>query len=89
MAHFCGTLTGNHANVTRGGTPSSGMVTVCASRKGAIRCSAYIEEGVDYVCIEKILWLGRGEHKLLYDGPIGEIQEEQTEVFGGRDSRSK
>ncbi len=76
MAHFYGTLKGVRGEATRTGTPSSGMVTVCASWKGAIRCSAYVnEEGVDYVCIEKIRWEGQGEQLLLYDGPFGEVQE--------------
>ncbi len=91
MAHFYGTLKGSREiTASRTGTPSSGIVTQCASWKGAVQCTAYIdEEGVDCVKVEKVYWQGCGEALLLYDGPIGGLQKGQTEVFGSRDSRGK
>ncbi len=87
MAHFYGTLDSNSGQSTRCGSKGSGMVTQCASWAGAVQCTAYIDgKGVDCVKVEKIRWKMRGERKLLYDGPISEVQKGQTEAFGKRDS---
>ena len=76
MSHFYGTLDGARGTATRCGTKTSGMVAVCASWNGAVRSTAYIDSaGCDCVCIEKILWQGQGEERLLYDGPIGKARE--------------
>ena len=76
MAHFYGSVQGNSATVTRCGTKSSGVETYCASWEGAVRCHTYIgEDGRDYVLVEKVRWLGAGEKRLLYDGPIGKVEE--------------
>jgi len=72
MSHYYGTIQGNRGEATRCGTKNSGMETYCASWKGAVRCMAYIKDGVDYVRVEKTMWQGCGECKLLYDGPIGQ-----------------
>ena len=53
------------------GSTCAGFVTFCASWSGAIKCSAYRKGEIDYVRIEKTTWYGKGENKLLYDGPIG------------------
>lgn len=79
MAHFYGTVQGNRGEASRTGSKNSGMGTYCASWNGAIRCFAYINnEGIDCVRVEKTLWHGEGEYKLLYDGEIGkkEVPEE-------------
>lgn len=76
MAHFYGTLDGARGPATRCGTKTSGMRVVCASWDGAVKSTAYVNsEGVDCVCVEKILWGGVGEIRLLYDGPIGKAKE--------------
>lgn len=73
MAHFYGKVRGSKGEATRCGTRNSGMKTYCAAWGGAIRCRAYVnEEGIDCVTVVKTFWRGRGEAKLLYDGPIGE-----------------
>lgn len=71
MSHFYGTVQGNRGEATRCGSKNSGMDVCCASWDGAIRCRTYIQDGEDFVRVEKIPWRGRGERKLLYDGPIG------------------
>lgn len=72
MSHFYGTIEGSaKKTATRQGTISSGLVTFCASYDGAIKCSAYQKNGVDFVRVEKRPWRGPGEIRLLYDGPLG------------------
>lgn len=73
MAHFYGTALGNRGEGTRMGTASSGMETYCASWEGAIRCYAWYDENEekDMVRVEKVKWQGRGQNRLLYEGPIG------------------
>ena len=71
MSYFYGTITGDKGEATRCGSKVSGIETWCASWDGAIRCSAYIKNGVDWVRVEKTLWKGVGEYKVIYNGPIG------------------
>ena len=72
MSYFYGTIKGAKGEASRCGSKNSGMVTNCASWKGAIRCSAYIRaDGTDCILVEKVLWRGVGEYKVLYNGPIG------------------
>lgn len=76
MSHFYGKIQGMRGEATRTGSKSSGMVTYCASWKGAVRCEAYVNEaGVDYVLVSKVPWQGAGEQETLYDGPIGGEQK--------------
>lgn len=70
MSHFYGTLQGTRGEATRCGTKNSGMVTHCASFKGAVRCRAYIDDGIDMVQVDIVPWQGHGDFRLLYDGPI-------------------
>ena len=73
MSHFYGTVEGSAKTIaTRTGTISSGIQTFCASYAGAIKCSVYRKDGVDYGRVEKKPWRGFGESRLLYDGPLGE-----------------
>lgn len=75
MSHFYGTVQGNRGEASRGGSPSSGMETYCASWRGAVRCKAYVNsEGVDCVRVELTTWRGQGQHKLLYEGPIAGVE---------------
>ena len=72
MAYFYGTTRGNRGEATRCGSRKSGIVTHCASHKGAIRCYAYVDvNGVDCVLVEKVRWQGAGGNWILHDGPIG------------------
>ena len=71
MSHFYGTLKGTRGEATRCGSKEAGMETYCASWFGAIRCCAYVKDGVDCVRVEKVTWHGCGENKVLYDGAIG------------------
>lgn len=72
MAHFYGTLEGSRKEATCIGSRESGLVTYCASWKGAVRCEAWDNNGVDWIRVERVPWRGMGPKQLLYDGPIGE-----------------
>jgi hypothetical protein len=73
MSHFYGTIKGQaKSEATRRGSRTSGMETHCASWAGAIRCTAYVINGVDCVRVAKVPWHGRGVKQVLYSGPIGE-----------------
>ena len=74
MSHFYGTVKGMRGEASRTGSEKSGMETYCASYKGAIRCFAYVKDGVDCVRVEKTAWQGQGENRLLYEGAIGEVK---------------
>lgn len=76
MAHFYGTLQGNRGEASRCGSPSSGLVTEAASWQGAVRCYVYVKGGKDWVRVSLGPWMGVGESKLLYQGPIGEYLPE-------------
>lgn len=74
MAHFYGTVRGSRGEASRMGGERSGMVTYCASWRGAVRCHAYVNaEGMDCVRVSLTQWRGRGVERQLYDGPIGEM----------------
>ena len=75
MSHFYGTVQGNRGEGTRCGTKDSGMTTYTASWDGAIRCTTYVKNNVDWVLVEKTKWQGVGEHKILYHGPIGKVKK--------------
>ena len=70
-SHFRGVVQGNRGEAKRDGTLDSGMVTYCASMKGAIKVSAYVDDkGRDRVRVEKQPWYGVGKSMLIYNGPI-------------------
>jgi hypothetical protein len=75
MSHFYGTLKGNRGEASRCGTKDSGMETYCASWRGAVRCKAYLKDGRDFVRVELTTWNGSGTQELLYDGPMGGIND--------------
>jgi len=72
MAHFYGTLKGQRGEATRCGSPASGLVTHAAGWGGAVRVELYVDEetGQDFARVNLVPWLGRGEHRTLYDGPV-------------------
>ena len=70
-SHFRGVVEGNRGFARRDGTIDSGMVTYCASVKGAIKVRAYVDDkGRDRVRIEKTPWYSVGKRMLIYEGPI-------------------
>ncbi len=79
MSHFYGTVNGQaKGTATRQGTKKSGLVTFCASYCGAVRCTAYCLNKIDYIRVEKTTWKGIGEYQLLYDGPIGDRAQDAS-----------
>jgi hypothetical protein len=76
MSRFYGTLKGQaKTTATRRGNADSTLVTICASWKGAIRCTAYAKGDDDYVCIERIRWPQQERVGVLYDGPMDALDE--------------
>ncbi len=72
MSHFYGKLQSARGEATRTGSKNSGMTTYCASWAGAVRCQAYVDaDGQDRIVVDKVLWQGTGESRILYNGPIG------------------
>lgn len=72
MARFYGKLRGSsEKTITRQGTESSGLLISCASRNGAIRCIAYVDENnIDCVTVQLSPRKGKGKYQILYDGPF-------------------
>ena len=74
MSHFYGKLQGGRGEATRCGHKSSGLQTVAASWDGAVKTDLHHEDGVDMVHVYLTKWHGRGVHKTLYIGPVGEYK---------------
>ena len=70
MSHFYGTCQGHRGEATRCGTRDSGMITSCASWRGAVKCYAYEKDGNDWVRVSLMPWNGAGLSHVLYEGPI-------------------
>jgi len=73
MATFYGSVQGCRGEVHRLGGEKSGMNTVCASWDGAVRCWAFIRDGVPWVHVALGQWTnGAGPYPeiVLYDGPF-------------------
>jgi hypothetical protein len=78
MGHFYGTVRGNRGEATRVGSKDSGVETYCASWAGAIRVHAYEQDGEDWVRVSMVKWKGSGEERLIYEGPIGKFEPENS-----------
>jgi len=72
MSQFYGTVSGQaRTNAIRRGSKNSGITTYTAGWNGAIRCSTYVKDEVDYVRVELTSWQNSGGHtKLIYDDPL-------------------
>lgn len=78
MAKFMGTVRGERGEATRLGHGS--MTVVAASWKGAVECHMYADErsGEIRVNIRTKPWHGTGEHKLIFDGRLSDLQDADT-----------
>lgn len=77
MAHFYGTLQGRaRTEATRCGTKDSGVQVQAASWQGSIRVEVYHREELeeDWASVVMTPWQGRGEHRLIYDGPVDRFE---------------
>jgi hypothetical protein len=73
MSHFYGTLQGMRGEATRCGSKDSGIDTVAASWKGAIRVSVYHDDetGEDRYDIAQSTWQSSGINQSIATGVIG------------------
>ena len=74
MSQFYGTLQGqSKTRATRRGSKNSGITVQAASWAGGVRVEVYADaEGCERYRVELIPWQGRGEHKTLAEGVLGE-----------------
>ena len=77
MAHLYGTITGARpGQVTRCGTKRSGITTVAASWQGAVQVTITHDPRTseDVATVRLIPWKGHGVNRLLYRGPIDDME---------------
>ena len=79
MSHFYGTVQGNRGEASRGGSKDSGIISHIASWEGAIKVQAWYDEKIkkDMVRVKKTKWRGVGENKVLYEGEMGEVMNNE------------
>jgi len=72
MSHFYGSCQGNRGEVTRGGSKSSGYITVAASWEGCVRTYLWYNEDKDedWCTVRLAPWRGAGQNRILYEGPV-------------------
>jgi hypothetical protein len=78
MAHYFGSVQGMRGEASRLGSPASGLTTIAASWSGAVRTRLYQEAGVECARVELTPWQGRGVSRVLYDGPVGDMNAHAT-----------
>lgn len=73
MAHFYGKVNGQaKTEATRRGSKNTGLTTVAASWKGAIRTELYVDdEGDDAFRIYEQQWHGNGIDRVIAEGKLG------------------
>lgn len=70
MAHFRGTIRGARGTESRLGTRNSGLSVEAQSWQGKIVVDLYEKDGTDYARVYFDRHEGRGQTKLIYDGPV-------------------
>ena len=81
MSHFYGTLQGNRGPATRQGTKRTGLSTVAASWRGAIKVYIYIDQqGRDCFKVYQEPWYGAGISQDIAQGIIG-VNKERYETM--------
>jgi len=78
MSHFYGVVAGNRGQATRGGTKTSGYLTIAASWDGAIqvRLSYDKETEKNHYVVYQSKWQGKGVESEIARGIIGEDYRE-------------
>ena len=81
MSHFYGVLAGNRGQATRGGTKTSGYLTIAASWDGAIqvRLSYDKETEKNHYVVYQSKWQGKGVESEIARS-LKEVQENNEEV---------
>lgn len=82
MCEFYGTLNGSRGKATRCGTKQSGIETIAASWRGAVKVRVWKDKsGVDMCRVDFIKWQGAGTDLNIYVGPVdGKTFKQMSEV---------
>lgn len=73
MARFRGIVEGSRQQVTRCGTPRSGLMTIAQSWSGDIRVQMYDMKGEDWVRVYSTMHASVYAIRTLYDGPLSGV----------------
>ena len=74
MSHFYGTIQGQAGEASRRGNENSGLATIAASWKGAVRVSLWVDPdtGLDMYSVNLIPWRNVGVSKCIARGVVGQ-----------------
>jgi hypothetical protein len=53
---------------------STGLTTQAASWQGAIETELFCRNGVDWFEVRMIQWQGRGDYRVIAQGPVGDAR---------------
>jgi hypothetical protein len=72
MSHYYGTIpqSGRKTTPTARGHKTTGLATIAASYKGAIKVELEHIDGVDTFTVTRIPWKGVGEREVLAEGQL-------------------
>ena len=72
MSHYYGTIpqSGRRTVPTARGHKTTGLATIAASYKGAIKVELEHIDGVDKFTVTRIPWQGVGEREVLAEGQL-------------------
>ena len=72
MSHFYGTIptSGRKTTPTARGHKTTGLETIAASYKGAIKVELRHVDGEDKFVVSRVPWMGRGVHKVIAEGEL-------------------
>jgi len=72
MSHYYGTIpqSGRKTTPTARGHKTTGLATIAASYKGAIKVELEHIDGVDTFTVTRIPWQGVGEREVLAEGQL-------------------
>ena len=83
MSHFYGVVAGNRGQATRGGTKTSGYLTIAASWDGAIQVRLSYDPKTDknHYVIYQSKWHGKGVESEIAKGIIGEDDPDMRSIY--------
>ena len=72
MSHFYSTIptSGRKTTPTARGHKTTGLATVAASFKGAIKVELRHVDGEDKFVVSRVPWMGAGRHEVIAEGEL-------------------